>query len=88
MAAHFEIICIIVLGLACKGAAILEINKRTMKTDNIRKLVQTNYVMYIKTGIVRGRSQIFFFFCVCVCAKTITVGAFFDGREIGNMKFF
>ena len=30
MAARFEIICTDVLGLACKGATILEINKRTM----------------------------------------------------------
>ena len=44
VAAPFEIICTNVLGLACKGAAILEINKRMMKTDNIQKLVQTNYV--------------------------------------------
>ena len=45
MAARFRIICTYhyVLGLACKGVAILEINKRTMKTDNIRKLVLTNY---------------------------------------------
>ena len=32
------------LGLACKGAAILEINELTMNTDNIRKLVRTNCV--------------------------------------------
>ena len=44
MAACFEINCTNVLGLACKGAAIFEINKRRMKTDNIRKMVQTNYV--------------------------------------------
>ena len=35
MAAHFEINCTNVLGLACKGAAILEINRRMMKADNI-----------------------------------------------------
>ena len=35
VAARFEINCTNVLGLACKGAAILEINKRTMKTNNI-----------------------------------------------------
>ena len=55
MAARFKINCTNVLGLACKGAAILEINKRTMKTDNIRKLVQTNYVTNVyKTGIGPG----------------------------------
>ena len=43
MAARFEINTN-GLGLACKGTAILEINKQTMKTDNIRKLVWTNYV--------------------------------------------
>ena len=42
MAARFEINCTNVLGLACNGAAILEINERTTKTDNIRKLVRTN----------------------------------------------
>ena len=35
VAACFEINCTNVLSLACKGAAILEINKRTMNTDNI-----------------------------------------------------
>ena len=40
MAARFEINCTDVLGLACKGAAILsEINKPVMKTENIRKSV-------------------------------------------------
>ena len=39
MAAGFEINCTNVLGLACKGAAILEINKRMMKTNSIQKLV-------------------------------------------------
>ena len=47
VAACFEINCTNVLDLACKGAAILEINKRMMKTDNIRKLVQTNCVMNV-----------------------------------------
>ena len=41
VAAHFEVNCTNVLGLACKGAAILEINKGMMKTENIRKLVWT-----------------------------------------------
>ena len=40
--ARFEINCPNVLGLACKSAAILEINKQTMKTEHIRKSVQTN----------------------------------------------
>ena len=35
MAARFEINSTNVLHLACKGAAVLEINKQTMKTDNI-----------------------------------------------------
>ena len=43
LAARFKINCTNVLGLACMGAAILEINKRMMKTDNIRKLVWTNW---------------------------------------------
>ena len=47
VAARFKINCTNMLGLACKGAAILEINKRTMKTDNIRKLVWTNHVTNI-----------------------------------------
>ena len=50
MTARFEINCTNVLGLACKGAAILEINKRT-KPDNIRKLVPTNYV----TNVYKNR---------------------------------
>ena len=45
MGACFGTNCTNVLDLACKGAAILEINK--MKTDNIRKLVRTNYVMNV-----------------------------------------
>ena len=35
VAACFKINCTNVLGLAYKGAAILEINKQTVKTDNI-----------------------------------------------------
>ena len=35
VAARFEKICPNVLALACKGAAILEINKGTVKTGNI-----------------------------------------------------
>ena len=50
VAARFEINCTNVLGLACKGAAaILEINKRTMKTDNIRKLVWANNITNVYT---------------------------------------
>ena len=44
MAARFKINCTNVLSFACTGAAILEINKRMIKTDNIQKLVRTNYV--------------------------------------------
>ena len=35
VATRFKLNCTNVLGLACKGAAILEINKQMMKTDNI-----------------------------------------------------
>ena len=38
MAARFKLNCINVFGLACKDAAILEINKQTMKTDNIQSM--------------------------------------------------
>ena len=34
VAARFQINCTNVLGLTCKGAAILEINRRTMKTNH------------------------------------------------------
>ena len=50
------------LGLAC-NIAILEINKRMMKTDNIRKLVWTIYV----TNVYKNRdcpgsvADLFFF---------------------------
>ena len=37
MVARFEISCTNVLGLACKGTAILEMNKRTMEMENIQK---------------------------------------------------
>ena len=37
VAPHFEINCTNVLGLAYKAAAILEINKRMMKTDTYPK---------------------------------------------------
>ena len=82
MAACFQINCTNVLSLACKGAAILEINKRMMKTDNIRKLVWTNY---IKTGIVLGRLQIFFFF---MCKTNLQSAHFLTvDQEIGNITF-
>ena len=42
MAACFEINCTDVLGLACKVPAMLEINKRMMKSINIQKSVETN----------------------------------------------
>ena len=62
MAALFKINCTNVLGLDCKSAAILEINKRTMKTDNICKLVRTNYVTNVyKNWDCPESSQIFFF---------------------------
>ena len=77
------------LGLACKGAAILEINKRTMKTNNIRKLVRTNYVtnVYINRDCLESVEDYFFFF---VCKKKkkkkkIQFGAFFVSRS-GNRE--
>ena len=60
MAARFEIYTN-GLGLACKGTAILEINKRTMWTDNIRKLVWTNYVTNVYKNQDCPRSVTFFF---------------------------
>ena len=67
MAACFEKICTNVLGLACKGAAILEINKHTMKTDNIRKLVRTNHVtnIYKNRDCLGSVTHFFHFFFVC-----------------------
>ena len=76
VAARFEIICTNVLGLACNGAAILEMNKRTMKTENIQKLVLTNYITNVyKNQDCPGSVADFFFHFVCY--KKITVGAFF-----------
>ena len=67
MVARFEIhvICTYVLSLACKGAAILEINKRTMKTDSIWKLVLTNYVtnLYKNRDCPGSVADFFFFMC-------------------------
>ena len=66
MAAHLEISCTNVLGLSCKGAAILEINKRRMKNDNIRKIVLTNYVTNVhKKQDCLGLVSDYFFFFVC-----------------------
>ena len=63
VAACFEINCSNVLGFACKGSAILEINKQMMKTDNIQKLVRTNYVTNLyKNWDFRGQTRIFFLF--------------------------
>ena len=74
------------LSLACKGAAILEINKQTKKTDNIRKFVWTNYVTNVyKTRIVRGRSQIFFLRVLKKISRRIFLTV---GQEIGNITFF
>ena len=66
VAAHLEISCTNVLGLSCKGAAILEINKRRMKNDNIRKIVLTNYVTNVhKKQDCLGLVSDYFFFFVC-----------------------
>ena len=70
-----------------------------MKTDNIGKLVRTNYVTnaYKNRGC-QGSVMDEFFFSSCAKKKKkkkkITVGAFFDshfltvGREIRNITFF
>ena len=42
VAVSFKINCTNVLHLACKGQAILKINKQRMKTQNVQKSVQTN----------------------------------------------
>ena len=57
-----------VLGLDCKGAAILEINERTNDKDRQYPKVGTDqlYNERIKNGIVRGRSRII---CFSSCAK-------------------
>ena len=70
------------------GAAILEINKRTMRTDNIRKLIRTNYV----TNVYKNRDylgSVADFFSSSSsssssCAKKIHSGIF-DSRS-GNRK--
>ena len=55
------------LDLAYKGAAILEINKGTMKMDSIRKLVRTNYVtnLYKNRDCLGSVADFFFFFSLC-----------------------
>ena len=56
----------------------MEINKRMMKTDNIRKLVRTNYV----TNIYKNRE------CQ-VLKKNYSWHIFLTvGQEIGNITFF
>ena len=62
MATCFEIICTHMLGLACKGAAILEINKPIMKTENILKWVWTNLCNkhIYKNRDCRGSVALFF----------------------------
>ena len=57
MAVCFQINCTNELGSAYKGAAIMEINKQTMMTENIRKSVRTNYIRNVyKNRIVWDRS--------------------------------
>ena len=69
VAACFEINCINVLGLACKGEAILEINKQTMKIS------KNQYINIYITNVYKNRdctgSVVDFFFSSC--AKKITV---------------
>ena len=84
VAARFEIICTNVLGLACYGAAILEMNKRTMKTDNIRKLVLTNYITNVYKNQDCPGSVADFFFTLCAIKK-LQLAHFFDSRS-GNRK--
>ena len=60
--AYFKIDCTNVLSLDCKGAAILEIDKLTMKTKNIQKSVRTNLCNNLYKN--REWSQNFFFFYV------------------------
>ena len=64
------------------------INKQTMKTDNIRKLVCTNYVMNVYTkkhclGLVMD--FFFFYFVRKKKKKKLQWAHFFD---IGNITFF
>ena len=74
------------LGLACKGTAMLEINKRTMKTDNIRKLVWTNYVANVyKNQDCPG--SVTFVFSSCAKEKLHSAHFLTVGCEIGNNIF-
>ena len=76
------------LSLACKCAAILEVNKQMMKTITIQKLGWTNYVMKVyKNRDCLGRSRINYCF-LRVQKKNLQSAHFFDGREIGNNIFF
>ena len=79
MAEHFKINCTDVLGLACKGEAILEINKRMLKTKTVRKSVWANYVkkVYKNWDCLELVADLFFFFFVCKklqLAYILTVG--------------
>ena len=75
VAACFEINCTNVLGLASKGSAILEKNKLMLKTENIRKSVQTNlcnkdvYKNRDCREVSRGFFFFSFFFFCCVQKK-------------------
>ena len=75
------------LSFACKGATVLEINKQTMKTNNIRKLVRTNYVTNVyKNWDCWGLLWINFFFHVQKKKKNYSWCIFC--QEIGNITFF
>ena len=79
-----------VLGLDCKGAAILEINERTNDKDRQYLKVGTDqlYNERIKNGIVRGRSRIICFSSCAKKKKKNTVGAFLTvSLEIRNITF-
>ena len=88
VAVHFEIICTNVLGPVCKGAAILKINKRTMKTNNIRKLIRTNFVTNVYKNWDCPRSVADFFVSSCANKKLQSAHFLTHGREIGNITFF
>ena len=83
VAARFEIICTNVLGLACKSAAILGINKLTMKTDNIRKFVRKNYVTTVYKNWDCPRSVADFFLRVL---KKYSWRIFLTVMQSGNRK--
>ena len=88
VAARFETNCTNMLGLACKSVAILEINKRTMKTDNDQKLVRKNYVPNVYKNRDCLGSVADFFFSSCA-KKNYSRHIFLTvGGEIGNITFF